>query len=152
MPQLIKSALWRRLLMGGARVVPWIADLGLTALRVFMGLALALAHGWGKVYPSFPSDGAVSNADSLGLPAPLLFGALSALAEFLCGLLLALGLFARPAALVIAINMAVAAFAYHWWTLEQGFGNMERALLFFAIAVAFIFVGSGRFSVDRLLR
>ena len=152
MPQLIKSALWRRLLMGGARVVPWPADLALTALRVFAGLALALAHGWGKVYPSFPSEGIVGGAEAMGFPLPTFFGAMAAIAEFLGGLLLAAGFLARPAAVLVTINMAVAAFGMHWLTLGDPFAGMELALLFFFIALTFVFVGSGRLSVDRFLR
>ncbi len=154
MPQLINSALWRRLLMGGARVVPWPADLALTALRVFTGLALALAHGWGKIPPSeqwvHQSLGAGDNA--MGLPFPWVFAWCAALAEFVGGLLLAAGLLGRPAAVLVTINMAVAAFGFHWLTRQDPFGGMEMALLFFFIALTFVFVGSGRFSVDRFLR
>ena len=46
------------------------SNLSLLGLRVFAGLAMAFAHGLGKVPPSDRFIGAVEN---LGFPAPALF-------------------------------------------------------------------------------
>lgn len=120
-------------------------DIGLLILRVFAGLALAFGHGLGKIPPSEGFTGMVGN---LGLPAPGLFAWLSGLAEFAGGVLLALGLLTRPAALFIFLNMTVAVLLAH---AGDGFGEREKALLFGFIAIQFFFTGAGRYSIDARL-
>lgn len=136
---------YMRLLTGAApRSTP--ADAGLLILRVFTGLALALAHGLGKVPPS---DRFVGMVDGFGFPAPEFFAWASGFAEFGCGLLLAAGLLTRPAALFVALNMAVVVLFGH---AGQSFGEREKPLLFLVIAVTFLIIGAGRYSIDALLR
>lgn len=139
----------RWLLLGGwmpARLWP---DVAMTALRVFTGLAIALGHGWGKV--SDPS-GIIGRSETMGLPLPTVAGWLSALAEFVGGLLLAAGLLTRGAAALVFINMTVAWLGWHWLHQGDPFGTMELALLYWFVALQFVIVGAGRFGVDRLLR
>lgn len=136
----------KRLLFGGATITPWVADAGLTILRVFAGLAMALAHGWGKLPVQ---DGFVDNVGQMGFPVPALFAWAAALSEFLGGLLLAAGLVTRAAAFFVLSTMAVAGFIAH---ADDPFLTKERALLFGAVALAFVCVGAGRYSVDRFLR
>ena len=71
------------------------------------------------------------------------------LAEFAGGILLAIGLCTRPAAFFILCTMGVAAGIAH---SDDPYRDKELALLFGAVAVMFLLAGSGRFSVDRLLR
>ena len=123
-----------------------LADAGLLILRVFTGLALALAHGRGKVPPS---DRFVGMVEGFGFPAPEFFAWASGFAELGCGLLLAAGLLTRPAALLVALNMLVVVFFGH---AGQSFGEREKPLLFLVIAVTFLLIGAGRYSVDALLR
>ena len=134
----------RDFLFGGARLNSIVGDLGLFVLRAFAGTSLALAHGLGKVPPS---EQFMKGVESLGLPAQAAY--LSALAEFGCGLLLAIGLATRPAALVIAGNMSVAAFGQH---ANDPYQRAELAYLFLAVAVMFLLVGAGRFSLDRVIK
>jgi putative oxidoreductase len=82
----------KNFLFGGTTTGSTAAEVGLLVLRVFTGLALALAHGWNKVPPS---ERFVARVGEMGLPAPELFAWLSAAAEFGGGLLLALGLSRR---------------------------------------------------------
>ena len=82
-------------------------DIGLLMLRLFTGLALALAHGINKLPPT---DRFVVGVVDMGFPIPAFFAWASGLTEFGGGLLLAAGLFTRPAAFFIAVNMAVATF------------------------------------------
>lgn len=133
------------ILFGGDGGGSALADVGLLLLRLFTGLALAFAHGFGKVPPS---EGFVASVVEMGFPAPEAFAWAAGLSEFAGGLLLAVGLLTRPAALMIAITMAVAAFVRH---AGDPFSSQEKALLFLAVAVAFLFVGSGRYSLDRLV-
>lgn len=117
-------------------------DIGLLILRVFAGLALAFGHGLGKIPPS---EGFVGMVGNLGLPAPGLMAWFSGLAEFVGGILLALGLLTRPAALFIFLNMTTAVLLAH---AGDSFGDREKALLFGFIAIQFLFSGAGRYSID----
>lgn len=136
----------RRILFGGEDNSSATADLGLLLLRIFAGLALALAHGVGKLPPSEPFLAGVAE---MGFPLPVLFGWAAALAEFAGGILIAFGLLTRPAALFVAITMAVAAFIRQ---AGEPFGERELALLYGAIAVTLLLTGAGRYSIDARLR
>jgi putative oxidoreductase len=136
--------MFKRLFFGGEGGGSQLADIGLLLLRAFAGIAMALSHGWGKVKD--PSR-IIQAAKGLDLPAPGLMGVAAMLAEFLGGLLLALGLATRPAAFLIACTMAVAAFMVH---ANDPFRVKEMALLYLAIALCFMFTGSGRYGIDAM--
>lgn len=123
-----------------------LADAGLLVLRVFTGLALALAHGLGKVPPS---DGFVGMVGKLGFPAAEVFAWGAGFIELGGGLLLAAGLLTRPAAALIVVNMTAAVLLAH---AGDPFGGREKALLFGVIALTFAVIGAGRYSIDALLR
>jgi putative oxidoreductase len=120
-------------------------DLGLLVVRVFAGLALALAHGLGKVPPSAGFTGMVGG---MGFPAPELFAWLAAFAEFGGGLLIALGLLTRPAALLVAGHFVIVAFLAH---AGDPFGDRELPLFFLSAALLFLLSGAGRYSVDAVM-
>lgn len=117
--------------------------LGMLLLRLVAGLSLALAHGLGKVPPSAKF---IEGVASMGFPLPTVFAWGSGIAELGGGVLLALGLFTRPAAALIVANMAVAVVIRH---AGDPFGNRELALLYGAIALLFLLTGPGRYSVDE---
>lgn len=121
-------------------------EVGLLVLRVFAGLSLALAHGWMKLPPS---EQFIDGVGNLGFPVPGAFAWAATLAEFAGGILLALGLFTRPAAFFVLFTMGVAAFGQH---LRDPFSVKEMALLYGAIALMYLLKGAGRLSVDALLR
>ena len=121
-------------------------DLVLAIFRVFVGLSMMLAHGAGKVPVS---DGFIEHLESLGLPMPVLLAWAAAFSEYIGALLVALGLFTRPAALMLAITMFVAAFVNH---AGDAFGVAEKAYLYFAISSMFVILGSGRFGLDSAIR
>jgi putative oxidoreductase len=130
-------------LFGARPSGPVASELLLAAARIFTGLALALAHGLGKIPPP---DRFVQGVVKMGFPSPEVFAWLAALAEFGGGLLLAVGFLVRPAALAIAFNMGVAAFVAH---AADPFRTREMALLFLALALVFLALGGGRFALDR---
>lgn len=134
------------ILLGGARIESASAHIGLTILRVYTGLSMAFAHGLGKMPPS---DGFIEGTGAMGFPLPAVFAWLAGLSEFGGGLLLALGLMTRPAAFFMGSTMFVAAFIRHG---DDPFSSQEKALLFFFIAVTFIFVGAGKYGVDAWIR
>jgi putative oxidoreductase len=135
----------RDVLTGTATTGP-VGDVGLLLLRLFAGLALAFAHGMNKLPPS---EGFVGAIRGFGFPAPELFGWLSGLAEFGGGILLAAGLFTRPVATFVVINMVVAVVFGH---AGDPFARRELALLFGFVGLLYAFVGAGRYSADALLR
>ncbi len=132
----------RSLLFGGVRSGSRLFDLGVLPVRVCAGLALVLAHGLAKVPPSTQF---VEHVAGFGFPVPGLFAWAAAFAEVGGGLLLALGLLTRPAALLILCNMVVAFVFAH---AQDPFAAKEKAFLFGNIAFLFLCVGAGRFSVD----
>ena len=134
---------YKSFFIGAAPRAP-LADAGLLILRIVAGLSLALAHGLGKVPPS---EGFVGMVEGLGLPGFLAWGAM--FAEFVCALLLVVGLLTRPAALFIVINMTVVVLLAH---AGDPFGDREKGLLFGVIALTFLLAGAGRYSIDALLR
>lgn len=136
----------KKWLFGSARIDSLAANLGLLALRVFAGGALMWAHGLGKMPPS---EGFVRGVTNLGFPMPVAFAWSAGLAETVGGLLLAVGLATRPAAVLVTINMAVAAFLQH---ASDPFGRKELALFYFFVGVLFATTGGGRFSLDRFFR
>jgi len=142
-------------------------DVALLILRS-TGVLLAPGHGWGKVVSLSTGGGErfIQGVGALGFPMPGLFAWAAALAEFAGGLCVALGLATRVAAGFAAFTMAVAAFARHkahlqllvWAGLlsvsdevRKSWGNAEPALVFLAIFVTLVLVGSGRLAVDTLL-
>lgn len=121
-----------------------LTDLGLLLLRIVGGLSLAFGHGLGKVPPQ---EGFFNMVEGLGLPPFLAYG--TAIAEFGGGILLALGFLTRPAALLIVINHTVVVFLAH---AGDPFNVRELGVLFLTIAVLFLIIGSGRYSIDSMLR
>ena len=144
-------------LFGGAGATTRMGDFGLFILRAGFGLAMAIGHGMGKVY----HDGSVGMSEqflggvrAMSLPAPTAMAWIAALTELIGGILLALGLFTRPVALALVVNMTVAAFvAMKDAPLFSTNGmNKEFPLLFLVVFLTFVFTGAGRFSFDKFLR
>lgn len=136
----------KEILFGGSGATTKLGDIGLLILRLFAGIAFTVAHGLVKVQnPGI----AINSARSLNFPVHELFGWAAILSEFLGGILLALGLLTRPAALFIAGTMCVAAFMVHG---NDGFKTQELALVYLSVMILFLCTGGGRFSVDSLIR
>lgn len=139
-----------------------LTSAGLLILRVGMGVYMA-THGWGKV--QMVLDGKLDQfGDPIGIgPSASLI--LAAGAEFVCALLVALGLGTRLAAIPVVFTMAVAAFIAHSanpWTAGEGYrlfmekqaeswASKEPAMMFLIGFLALVFTGAGKYSVDALL-
>ena len=120
-------------------------DAGLLVLRLFAGPALALAHGINKLPPS---ERFLAGVVEMGFPMPEVFAWAAGLAEFAGGLLLAIGLFTRPAAFFILVTMFVAAFVRQ---AGDPFTEREAAMLHGCVALLYLIAGPGRFSLDATL-
>jgi putative oxidoreductase len=135
-------------------LMPWLApfyaglaDLSWLLLRLIAGVALAV-HGWPKIQDPFKNVGMV---ESLGFVPGVLWSPLLAGTEFFGGILIAIGLFTRPAAIGATMVLCVAAY-FHWVVQGQGFAGAEKALLWAAITFFLAARGGGFLSVDRMMR
>jgi putative oxidoreductase len=120
-------------------------SLGLLVGRLMFGPIMAFAHGMGKVPPP---QGLIDAVTAMGLPLPGFMAWAAGLAEFVGGLMIAVGLFTRPAAVLWLVTMAVAAFVAHG---ADPFQKKELALLYLSFAVVVLALGGGKFSLDHLL-
>jgi len=136
----------KRFLINTTKEHSLLQEIAMTSLRVFVGLSFAFAHGLGKIPPG---EQLIAGVTRIGLPAPFAFAWAAALAEFLGGILLALGLLTRPAAFFLALTMLVAAFGAH---ASDPFRAKELALVYFFVAFVFYSRGAGKYSVDNLIR
>ncbi len=117
--------------------------LGTLVLRLVLG-AVMVAHGAPKVFGGISHH--IESVVRIGLPGWLAY--VSAAAEFAGGLLLIVGLFTRPVALAVCINMLVAVFGVHWKNGFLGPGNYQFPLALAAMAFALVFTGAGPISLD----
>ncbi|MBO1519538.1 DoxX family protein [Oceanisphaera pacifica] len=124
------------------------------ALRLSAG-AIFVAHGAQKLFGSFGGNGLQGTAQwmaSIGLEPGYLMALAAGSAEFFGGIALLIGLLTRPAALMLAITMLVAIMGVH---LPNGFfmsnNGYEFALALLGMAVALVFNGGGKYSLDRKL-
>lgn len=130
------------------------AGWGITVLRIIVGI-IFMAHGSQKLFGWFGGGGLAGTAqfmESLGLTPGTLMAALSGGAEFFGGLALVIGLLARPAAVALIGLLAVAIFSVH---IHNGLfmqnNGYEFALALLGGAVAVLFEGAGRASVDAAI-
>jgi putative oxidoreductase len=117
-------------------------DLGLLVLRLGFGLALAFGHGLPKL---LTFDKHVRSVTKHGFPLPEPMAAISMLSELAGGLLLALGLWTRPAAVFVISTMLGAAFVVH---SGDPFKKKELAFAYALVALVLFVAGPGRHSLD----
>lgn len=116
-------------------------------LRLAVG-GLMLLHGISKLRHGV--GGIVSNVASHGLPHALGYGVY--VGEVLAPLLLLVGIFTRPAAAIVAIDMVFAVYLVHMKELghlsSSGGYALELQLLYFCGAVAIALLGAGRYALN----
>ncbi len=122
------------------------APLALLLLRVVLGL-IFLVHGYPKlVHPSEPMR---EFFISHGLPGYFL--GVAGILECFGALLLFLGLFTRPAALLLAIEMSVAIWKVHSAHGMLAVKDYEFPLALAAACLALATIGAGVLSADHLV-
>jgi putative oxidoreductase len=124
-------------------------DAGLATLRVALAV-IFFAHGAQKVF-QYGIAGVTQGFTQMGIPLPGIAAPLVAGLELVGGLLLFFGLFTRPVALLLAIDMLVATLLVH---LPNGFfapTGIEFTMTLFAGTLALVLTGPGELSLDAVL-
>jgi putative oxidoreductase len=122
------------------------ASLGILFLRVSLSLMMILAHGWpkmmnySKLTESFHDPFGFGSAFAVSL---VIF------AEFFASIFVILGLATRLFLIPLIITMLVIIFDVKW---GGPFADMEKAALFLAGYLTIFIAGSGRYSLDQLIR
>ena len=129
--------------------LPGSPDLALLLLRVWVGAAMLLLHGWEKLKTFSTLKEKFSDPTGLGMPNSVALG-LCVFAEVVCSVLLVFGFLTRFAALTSAINMGVVFFVVFKMELKFGVGGPgELGFLYLAAYVTLFIAGGGRFGFDN---
>ena len=120
------------------------SDWALLLLRIVFGLVFII-HGWPKIKNLKIN---AQNFEMMGFKPGIFWGTIVAVVEFFGGLLILTGLFVQPAALLLAINMTVAAL----WKIKRSqrfIGGFEIDLILLAAGLILATLGGGIFSLDN---
>lgn len=123
-------------------------DFGLLILRIGIG-SMFLWHGFPKLFEGPEKWERLGTAMAgIGIKSiPVFWGFMAGFSEFFGGIGLILGLFFRPACILLTITMAVAAKTH----FDKGEGLMgashaiEDGILFLSL----IIIGPGKYSIDK---
>ncbi len=111
-------------------------------MRIVVGF-LFMTHGGQKLFAWFGADQSAELMSRFGVAGVL---------EFFGGLMIALGLFTRPVAIILSGQMAV---AYFWMHLPRGFwpwaNGGELATIYSFMFLFLAAAGAGSFSVDNVM-
>ena len=122
-------------------------DLSLLSLRILTG-AFLIYGTQDNVLSDARMQEFVQFLTKRGFVWPELMAPLSVYAQFICGVLLVIGLLTRWAGLLMTFNFIVAVVMVHWL---QDFRGWWPAIVLVFISLHFALYGAGRYSVDELL-
>ena len=120
-------------------------DFVLLVLRISIGV-LMLTHGWPKLLKLLAGP-PYEFADVMGMGAGLSL-TLAVFAEVLCSIFVMAGFATRLSVIPLIITMLVALIQVH---AGDPFAKQEKAILFLIVYFALLILGSGRYSVDRII-
>jgi putative oxidoreductase len=134
------------------RFIPERPSAALALLRVWTGATLLLRHGWEKQPAHWAQFMAhFPNPIGIGSHPSFLFAFLS---DFVCSILLIIGLGTRWAALICFGNIFVAwAFVHHFAFFGKGpaIDHGELIVLYLGALLTILIAGPGAASLDRIL-
>jgi putative oxidoreductase len=114
-------------------------------MRLVLGVIM-VSHGYTKI---IPTGALYTFSHTVGrMHLPVWLGYLAAFSEFFGGMLLIVGLLTRVAALMTAIEMAVAIIKVHLHGGLLGSNSFAFPLACFAIALMLVFTGCGWLGLD----
>jgi putative oxidoreductase len=134
------------------RFVPERAQIGLAVLRVCTGATLFLRHGWEK-QPAHWAQFMAHFPNPIGIGPHTSF-LMAFFSDFVCGILLIVGLGTRWAALYSFANIFVAwAFVHHFAFVGKGPGSDhgEVMVLYLGALLTLLIAGPGAPSFDNTL-
>ncbi len=120
-------------------------DIIVFVVRVFVGFAM-LSHGFPKLQMLL-AGGKIEFFDFLGL-GPQISLILTVFAEFVCSILLILGLFTRISLGFLIFTMVMAAFVVH---RADPFEKREMAFIYLSVYLLLMVIGAGKVSVDHMI-
>lgn len=145
---MIKDSMFSKILINTNQE---LINTGFLLLRFTIGIIIFVV-GAGKVLGWFGGFGLTASINfyvsKMGISLP--FAYLSCFTEFIGGILLAIGLFTRPAAFAIMINMLVATIKM----LPNGFmgpGHASYPFIFLIIDIVILIAGPMHYSLDVLI-
>ncbi|GGY65612.1 hypothetical protein GCM10011613_06860 [Cellvibrio zantedeschiae] len=129
-------------------VAAYIQWLGPLVARLVVG-EIFITAGWGKLQNL---EAITENFISWGIPFPHILTPFTSGAEFVCGILIILGLFTRISGGILGVIMIVAIKSALWEDVDSldtllGFSETAYFAIFFWLAIA----GPGKVSLDHLL-
>ncbi len=122
-----------------------LKDIVVLAVRVFIGFAM-LSHGFPKLQMLL-AGGKIEFFDFMGM-GPQISLILTVFAEFVCSILLILGLFTRVSLGFLIFTMAMAAFVVHG---SDAFDKREMSLIYLSVYLLLMVIGAGKVSVDHMI-
>jgi putative oxidoreductase len=124
---------------------PAFIDLALLITRVLVALTM-LTHGTPKLV-SLTSHEAHKFSDPIGI-GPEASMILTIFAEFVCSILILFGALTRLAVIPLIVTMMVVTFVVQ---KSAGFEKQELSMLYMLVYFLLLVLGSGRYSVDRMI-
>ncbi|POR54438.1 putative oxidoreductase [Paraburkholderia eburnea] len=126
-------------------------DVVLLVSRILLA-ALFVLFGWSKI-TGF--SGTVDYMAHVGAPAPMISAVIAVVMEFVVGILIVVGFYTRPLAVLLALyTIGTAIIGHHFWNMT-GADQMANMINFYknvSIAgglLALAVTGPGKFSIDR---
>ena len=123
-------------------------DIGLLLLRVGVSLSLFLKHGWEKLTGYSTMVQHFPDPIHIGAHAGLAFALIT---DGICTILIAAGLFTRPASALLIINLLTAFFFVHHAAFFTD-GHTELVAVYIIVFAALVVTGPGRFSLDARMK
>src|SRR5262249_5752224 len=126
----------------------------LLLLSRFLMMLLFVIFGWQKL---IGYSATLAYVTQQGVPLPAIATPIAIIMELGVGIAIALGLFTRPLAILLAIyTLATAIIGHHFWTMsgadqvEAEIGFFKNVSIMSGLFLLYI-TGAGRFSVDQKL-
>jgi putative oxidoreductase len=123
--------------------LPIKSDLGLLFIRVWFCISLFVKHGLEKVFHYSDMLAKFPDPIHVGPTVGLTF---AMIADFVCTLLIIIGLGTRLAALLMVINLLVIFIFMHGFSFMDG--HAELVYVYLGLAIFIVIAGPGKYSLD----